>query len=115
MRFGFLFSGRFWVAIWIVILFIGLTPLPPAAELVIVVAFVAHAVWFVQHRLRAIAFRRALARAEKAEEEEFRRLRRRRPPHGYGTVQALVYPGPTDPTYHGASVDSSVDRVGSRT
>ena len=81
MRFGFLFSVRFWVAIWIVILFIGLTPLPPVAELVIVVGFVAHGVWFVQHRLRAIATTRALARAEKAEEAEFRR-RRRRSPHG---------------------------------
>ncbi len=72
-RFGFLFSVRCGVATWIVILFVGLTPLPPVAELVIVVGFVAHAAWFVRHRLRAIASRRALA--------EFRRLRRRRPPH----------------------------------
>ena len=35
--FGFLVSVRFWVATWIVILFIGLTPQPPAVELVIVV------------------------------------------------------------------------------
>lgn len=81
-RFGFLFSVRFWVATWIVILFVGLTPLPPVAELVIVVSFVAHAAWFVRQRLRAIASRRALARAEKAEEEEFRR----RPPHADGSV-----------------------------
>ncbi len=80
-RFGFLFSVRCGVATWIVILFVGLTPLPPVAELVIVVGFVAHAAWFVRHRLRAIASRRALARAEKAEDAEFRRLRRRRPPH----------------------------------
>ncbi len=90
--FGLLSSVRFWVASWIVILFIGLTPLPPVAELVIVVGVIAHAVWFVQHRLRAIATTRALARAEKAEEEEFRRLRRRRPPHGDGSV--AVTPGP---------------------
>ena len=46
MRSGFLLSVRFWVATWIVILFIGLTPLPPVAELVIVVGFVVHGVWF---------------------------------------------------------------------
>jgi hypothetical protein len=88
-QFGFLFSVRFWVATWIVILFVGLTPLPPVAELVIVVGFVAHAAWFVRQRLRAIASRRALARAE---EEEFRRLRRRRPPHGDGSVPVTADP-----------------------
>ena len=79
--FSFPSTVRFWVAIWIVILFIGLMPLPPAAELIIVVAFVAHSAWFVQRRLRRAAMLRALARADKAEEAEFRRLRRRRPPH----------------------------------
>ena len=77
-RFGFVFSVRFWVAVWIVILFIGLLPLPPAAELIILVGFIAHCFWFVQHRLRRAALLRALARAERAEEEEYRRLRRRR-------------------------------------
>jgi hypothetical protein len=112
-RFGFLFSVRFWVATWIVILFMGLTPLPPVAELVIVVGFVAHAGWFVQHRVRAIASRRALARAERAEEEEFRRRRRRR---GLGnhSEQALEHPEPAGPTYHGVQAASSWDR-GSRT
>jgi hypothetical protein len=92
MRFGFLFSVRFWVATWIVILFIGLTPLPPVAELVIVVGLIAHTGWFVAHRLRTIAARRALARAEKAEDEEFRRLRSRRPPHGDGSVSVPAGP-----------------------
>ena len=59
-RFGFLSSVRFWVATWIVILIIGLTPLPPVAEFVIVVGFVAHGVWLLQHRLRVIASRRTL-------------------------------------------------------
>jgi hypothetical protein len=76
--FLFLSTVRFWVAMWIVILFFGLMPLPPAAELVIVAAFLAHSTWFVQRRLRRAALLRAVARAEKAEETEFRRLRRRR-------------------------------------
>ena len=59
--FAFLFSVRFWTATWIVVLFVGLTPL---AELVIVVGFIAHSAWFFRHRLRAMASRRALARAE---------------------------------------------------
>ena len=79
--FSFPSTVRSWVAIWIVILFIGLMPLPPAAELIIVVAFIAHSAWFVQRRLRRAAILRALARADKSEEAEFRRLRRRRPPH----------------------------------
>ena len=92
MWFGFLFSLRFWVTTWIVILFIGLTPLPPAAELLIVVGLVAHAGWFIQHRLRAIATARALARADKAEEEEFRRQRRRRAPYSDGSVSPTAGP-----------------------
>ena len=90
--FGFLFSVRFWVATWIVILFVGLTPLPPVAELVIVVGFVAHAAWFVRRRLRTSSARRALARAEKAEVEEFRRLRGLRPAHGDGSVPVTADP-----------------------
>ena len=31
--FTFLFSIRFWIAVWILVLFVGLLPLPPAAEL----------------------------------------------------------------------------------
>ena len=76
--FAFLFSTRFWIAVWILVLFVGLLPLPPAAELVILVGFLSHTVWFVWGRLRRAAQRRSLARAEKAEDEEFRRQRRRR-------------------------------------
>lgn len=76
--FGFLSSVRFWIATWIAVLFIGLLPLPPAAELAIVVGFVAHGAWFIQRRVRKAAMFRALARADKAEEAEYRRLRRRR-------------------------------------
>ena len=72
---GFLLSVRFWMATWIVILFIGLMPQPPVAELVIVVGLIAHGVWFLQHRMRAIAITRALTRADRAEEEDFRRQR----------------------------------------
>ena len=77
--FAFLFSTRFWIAVWILVLFVALLPLPPAAELVILVGFLSHTVWFVRGRLRRAAQRRAYAKAEKAEEEEYRRLRRRRP------------------------------------
>jgi hypothetical protein len=91
-RFGFLFSVRFWVVTWIGILFIGLTPQPPAVELVIVVGFLAHGVWFLQHRLRAFATSGALARAERAEEAEFRRRRWRA--SGHKSEQALDEPGP---------------------
>ena len=87
--FGFLFSVRFWIAVWIVVLFVGLLPLPPVAELIVVMGFIAHCVWFVQRRLRRTALRRALARAEKAEEEEYRRLRRRRSPHGDAAPPSL--------------------------
>ena len=76
--FAFLFSTRFWIAVWILVLFVGLLPLPPAAELVILVGFLSHTVWFVRGGLRRAAQRRSLARAEKAEDEEFRRQRRRR-------------------------------------
>ena len=74
----FVFSVRFWIAFWIVVLFVGLLPLPPVAELVILVAFVSHLAWYVRGRLRLAAQRRASALAEQAEEEEYRRQRRRR-------------------------------------
>ena len=45
--FAFLFSTRFWIAVWILVLFVGLLPLPPAADLVILVGFLSHTVWFV--------------------------------------------------------------------
>jgi len=77
--FAFLFWTRFWIAVWILLLFVGLLPLPPAAELVNLVGFLSHTIWFVRGRLRRAAQRRSLARAEKAEDEEFRRQRRRRP------------------------------------
>ena len=112
--FEFLFSVRFWIAVWIVILFVALAPLPPAAELVIVAGCVAHGIWFLHHRLRALAARRALARAEKAEEEEFRRLRRRRALRG-DSPNALPHAEPADPTHHDVSGEWSLDHVGSHT
>ena len=87
--FAFLFSTRFWIAVWILVLFVALLPLPPAAELVILVGFLSHTVWFVQSRLRRAAQRRAFAKAQKAEEEEYRRLRRRRSPQGDTSVPSL--------------------------
>jgi hypothetical protein len=95
-RFGFLVSLRFWVTTWIFVLFIGLRPLPTAAELIIVVGLVAHGVWVLQHRVRAIATSRALAQAEEA---EFRRRRQRRT-LDHHSEQALAHPEPADPTYH---------------
>ena len=40
--FSFVLSVRFWVFAWIAILFVGLTPLPPIAELLIVVGGMVH-------------------------------------------------------------------------
>ncbi len=77
-RFGFVYSVRFWVAVWLGFLFVGLLPLPPAAELVIMVGALSHSAWYVGGRIRRAVQRRAQARAERAEEEECRRLRRRR-------------------------------------
>ena len=82
--FSFLFTARFWVPAWLLILVLGLTPVPPWIELMILVAFLAHVSWFVHRRIRRAALARALARAEKAEEAEFRRIRRRRSPPGDG-------------------------------
>jgi hypothetical protein len=79
---SFLFTVRFWVLAWLVILFVGLTPMPAGIELMILAAFLAHFSWFAHRRFRRAVLARARARAEKAEEEEFRRLRRRRPPQG---------------------------------
>jgi len=87
--FALLSSTRFWIAVWILVLFVGLLPLPPAAELVILVGFLLHTLWFVRGRLRRAAQRRALDRAEKAEEEEYRRLRRRRSPQGGSSAPSL--------------------------
>ena len=85
-RFGFLFSVRFWVPVWLGLLFVGLLPLPPAAELVITIGVLSHTAWYARSRLRRAAQRRALARAERAEEEEHRRQRRRRVLQGDTTV-----------------------------
>ena len=79
--FSFVFAVRFWVLAWLVILFVGLTPVPPGIELIILAAFLAQFSWFARRRIRRAVMARALARAEKAEEVEFRR-RRRRSPHG---------------------------------
>jgi hypothetical protein len=94
--FAFLFTVRFWVAAWIAILFIGLMPLPPVAELLIVVALVAHGAWFIQRRVRQAAALRALARTDRAEEADFRRLHRRRNPRSDGSM--LTNAGPL--TWH---------------
>src|ERR1700716_2531908 len=83
---AFLFSTRFWIAVWIVVLFVALLPLPPATELVILVGFLSHTVWFVPGRLRRAAQRASIARAKKAEDEQFRRQRRRRPLLGDASV-----------------------------
>ena len=40
--FVFLFTVRFWVLAWLIILFVGLTPVPPVIELLILAAFLAH-------------------------------------------------------------------------
>ena len=98
--FSFVLAVRFWLIAWIVILFVGLTPLPPVAELVIVVGCLAHGVWFVQHRLRAIAISRADARAEAG---EFHRRHSRRALRD-DLPRALVEAAPAGPTHHSESV-----------
>jgi hypothetical protein len=94
--FSFVLSVRFWVFAWIAILFVGLTPLPPIAELLIVVGCVTHGVWFVQHRLRAIANSRADARAES---DDFRRRHSSRSFHG-DMPRSLPQAAPAGPTHH---------------
>ena len=90
--FSFLFTVRFWVLAWLVILFMGLTPVPPTMELLIVGAFLSHFSWYAHRRIRRAALARALTRAERAEEAEFRRLHRRRPPPGEGPSLTTVGP-----------------------
>jgi hypothetical protein len=66
----------------------GLMPLPPLAELLIVVAFVAHSAWFIQRRVRRAAALRTLARTDRAEEADFRR----RSPDGDGSIPTSAGP-----------------------
>ena len=49
-RFGFLFSVRFWVPVWLGFLFVGLLPLPPVAELVITIGALSHGAWYLCQR-----------------------------------------------------------------
>lgn len=90
--FSFVFTVRFWVLAWLVILFVGLTPVPPGVELIILAAFLSHVFWFACRRIRRTVLASALARAERAEESEFRRLRRRRPPQGDGVMPTTAGP-----------------------
>jgi len=94
--FSFVLSVRFWVFAWIAILFVGLTPLPPIAELLIVVGCVAHGVWFVQHRLRAVGISTAYVRAEA---DEFRRRHSSRGFRG-DMPRPPSQAAPADPTHH---------------
>jgi hypothetical protein len=93
--FSFVLSVRFWLVAWIALLLIGLMPLPPLAELVIVVGCVAHGVWFVQHRLRVIAISRADARADADG------FRRRDPSRAFRVdlPHTLAQAEPGDPTH----------------
>jgi hypothetical protein len=98
--FDFVLTVRFWVFAWIVILFVGLMPVPPVAELVIVVGCIAHAAWFVQHRVDAIGAR---STRRQAEDEDFRR-RGARPVPGRDSSHPLVPAEPLEPTHHWGSV-----------
>jgi hypothetical protein len=83
----FLRSTKVWFAFWFVSLFVGLLPLPSAAELIILVGFLSHTSYIVRDRFRRAGLRRALAKAEKAEEEEYRRRQRRRALQGISAVR----------------------------
>ena len=83
----FMRSTKVWFAFWFVSLFVGLLPLPPAAELIILVGFLSHTSYIVRERFRRAGLRRALAKAEKAEEEEYRRRQRRRALQGISAVR----------------------------
>jgi hypothetical protein len=107
--FALLFSTRFWIAVWILVLFIGLLPLPPAAQLVILVGFLSHSGWYVRNRFRRAAQRRAFAMAEKAQDEEHRRLRRRRSLFG-DSPHGLAYAEIAAPKHHGVFVGLSIDQ-----
>jgi hypothetical protein len=93
---SFVLSVRFWVFAWIAILFVGLTPLPPLAELLIVVGCLAHGVWFVQHHLRAVGISTVYVRAEADES------RRRHSSRGFrdDLPHSLFQAAPADPTHH---------------
>jgi len=71
-------SGRIWVPIWIVVLFIGLLPIPPVADLIIVVGLVSHMVCFAASRIRGLATLRALGRTDKAQNGDYHQQARRR-------------------------------------
>jgi hypothetical protein len=98
--FSFVFSVRFWVFAWIAVLFVGLVPLPPIAELFIVVCGVAHGVWFVRHRLQAVAISSAGARAAA---DEFRRRHSSRGFRG-DLPHPTLHASPADPTHHSEQV-----------
>jgi hypothetical protein len=95
----FVLTVSFWVFAWIVILFVGLMPLPPVAELIIVVRCIAHAAWFVHQRLSAIATRRARVQAG---DEELHRRRSRLLPSG-DLSHPLAPAEPVEPTHHSES------------
>ena len=99
LLFDFVLTVRFWVVAWMVILFVGLMPLPPMAELIIVVGCLAHVAWFVQQRLRAIATRRAHVQAES---EDLHR-RRSRPVPRNDLSHRLPRAEPVEPTHHRGS------------
>ena len=100
LLFDFVLTVRFWVFAWIVILFVGLMPLPPVAELIIVVGWIAHAAWFVQQRLSAIATRNARVQAG---DDELHRRRSRPVPRG-DLSRPLAPAEPMEPTHHWGSV-----------
>jgi hypothetical protein len=94
--FSFVLSVRFCLFAWIAILFVGLTPLPPAAELLIVLGCVAHGVWFVLHRLQSVAIRSADTRDDA---DEFRRRHSSRGFRG-DLPRPFSQAAPADPTHH---------------
>jgi hypothetical protein len=66
------FSIRFWISVWVLVLFVGLLPLPPALELAIIVGLVAHVASFVHAHIRGALMAPGQVRVEQLEPDGYR-------------------------------------------
>jgi hypothetical protein len=71
-RLSFLFSIWFWIPVWVLVLLVGLLPLPPALELAIVVGLIAHVACSVRAHIRGALMAPGQARIEQPARGEYR-------------------------------------------